>query len=548
MRSAIKSCLAPFAAISGIGDDEPLRLKAGFNALRRVIVRTRKLERGTQIWKLAIHALCLVLVAGSASAQQQAQHRNPASEAASHKLSISSRPMNASPQQLNAEEAFFYFAAIFGTQGDIADRYASYFDVANYKQAMANEFSRAQYKRTMQAKVDAELKRIDFGREFTITGQAMLGEYSFTNHSFPVSGGGHALFCIDAARTFFGNCQGSILHVEAFAVPNAVNSADFDWLLTMPETEASAFIRSRTIGTNGGVNRTVFTRITYSILGIRGKTEGVGGLPATFKVYIHAVEVFSDGSLSRKLGTLTKRPGIPESAYSPEAIRAATSPTKTIGTYKYIPVQNGDWQSVVNGVRKPRVTGTVTLTDVGVTLSGEQLDGSTKPVGMSFYDSFDATRSEHRHDPKVMRLLRSDLDRSLYQYNDLRVIWDAFSNYPEQSPLFFDNRMERDRLFVDLTRAMQGWASEISAICGDTFGRGSTLSGYGRLFGDVPGWARTGRQRRRPNAASRCGLCTRDCRMYRGGANSAFALALGVCCKPAEGVLDSLACSSRKRF
>ena len=382
--------------------------------------------------KLALAVISVAFLAGFASAQQQAQRKSPSSAASSP-----SRSQNASPHPMTAEEAFFYFATIFGPGGNIADRYASYFDAANYKQAMANEFSRARYQEKMQAKVEAELKRIDFNREFTITGQAGLGEYSFASHSFPVSGGGVVLFCMDAARTFFGNCQGSILHVEAFAEQNAVNAADFDWLLTMPEAEASAFLKSRTTGVNGGVNRAVFTKITYSIIGVRGRTEGVGGLPATFKPYIHTVEVYSDGSLTRQLGTLTKRPGIPESAYAPEVAQAARSTTNVIGTYRHRPFCRGGYKCVTP------IEETITVTDAGIAFSGEQPDGSTKPREYSYFDAFAEGSTE---------LWRAD-----WADADYYVVWRPFWQQYFNSSLIFDNRPERDHFFVDLTQAIQQW-------------------------------------------------------------------------------------------
>jgi hypothetical protein len=57
-----------------------------------------------------------------------------------------------------------------------------------------------------------------------------------------------------------------------------------------------------------------------------------------------------------------------------------------------------------------------------------------------------------------MRLLRSDYDWPTGGGADYRVIWDAFSNYPPDTPFVFDSRVERDRFFVDLTNAMQEWA------------------------------------------------------------------------------------------
>jgi hypothetical protein len=122
--------------------------------------------------KFAITGLCLALMVGSASAQSAI--RKTAQTSPSSAAKSPSHSQNASARPITDEEAFFYYATIFGAGGDIANRYASYFDTANYKQAMANEFSRARYQEKMQARVESELKRLDFNREFVITGQGVL--------------------------------------------------------------------------------------------------------------------------------------------------------------------------------------------------------------------------------------------------------------------------------------------------------------------------------------------------------------------------------------
>jgi hypothetical protein len=389
---------------------------------------------------LAIQVLCLALVAGLASAQQQNQNpvrKKPSSATASPRPSVPSHSQGASPRPITAEEVFFYSAAIFGVGGDLAKIYAIKFDTTNYNQAMANEFSRAQYMERMKSKVEAELKRVDFSRQFTMTGGEILFEYSFANHYFPMGGD-------QVIRNF---------RIEAFD-GTAVNVRDFNWILPMSETEANSFVKSRTVA-GGRIDRSVGTRITYSIVDKKGRLAGVFGAPPSFNIYIHSVEVYSDGSLTKKLGTLKKRPGIPESSYAPDVLKAATSPTKTISTYKYAPagVLN------VHGTLRPQIAGTITVTDVGVTLSGEQGDGSVRPGGVSYLDSFATENVQHRHDVNVMRLLRSDYAWPTGGGADYRVIWDVFSNYPHDTPLVFDSRAERDRFFIDLVKALQDWAA-----------------------------------------------------------------------------------------
>ena len=373
--------------------------------------------------KLAVTALCLALVAGFASAQQQTQtsvHKRPASTATSPKPSASSQPMNASPRPITAEEVFFYNAAIFGAVGNLATMYGNLFDRATFNQAMANEFSRTQYLQRMQSKVEVELKRVDFSRRFTRTDSSVLGEYSFANHSFPVGGGDRAI------RNY---------RIEAFD-GTAVNAGDFSWTLPMSEIEASSFVKNRTAA-GGRIDRSVATRITYSILAKKGRQAGVFGAPPSFNIYIHSVEVYSDGSFARKLGILSKRPGIPESDSAPEVIQAARSATKVIGKYRYKAFRPG-----TNHTGTP-VEGTITVTDAGIGLSGEQPDGSAMPREYSFFDAF--------------ALESTELWRADWGDTDYWVVWSPFWKYAPSSDLVFANRLERDHFFMDLTQAIQQW-------------------------------------------------------------------------------------------
>lgn len=242
--------------------------------------------------KLAITGLCLALVAGVISAQQQNQNpvrKKPSSAATSPRATAPSNSQGAPLPTITDEEVFLYNAVIFGSGVNLTKPYAIQFDTANYKEAMANEFSRAQYLERMQAKLQEELKKVDFSRKFTITGQSALGEYSFVSHSFPVFGAGGVL----------------LRNIEVFSVQNAVNKGDFIWALPMSEIEAKAFVSRRTVA-GGRIDRTIFTKTIYSILDQKGRAAGVGGAPATFVPFIYSVEVYSDASLTKRLGVIPK--------------------------------------------------------------------------------------------------------------------------------------------------------------------------------------------------------------------------------------------------
>ena len=365
----------------------------------------------------------------------------------------------ASLPEMTAEKAFYYYVAIYGAPANVVERYGSYFDGPNYSRAMANEFERARYQRDIQAKITDAVKNLNFSDKFTFVGSASsdgytaLGEYSFDRHSFPIGPIPTIGFCVDAGRTFFGNCTGTVLHVDVFKFQNAVNAASFSWALPMSEAEAAAFVNSRTVAGSGGANRRVVTRITYSIVNKKGQIEDPSsGRAASFCPFIHSVEVFSDASLSKKLGVIIGQPGVSESAFGPDTEGTARSPSKTIGEYRYIATY----------YQRPNtpITGTIKLTDVGVELSNEQ-SGGTTPLNISFFESFAAEKryksgGEYINSSRVTRLVRVN-----YAFgHDFRVIWDSFWLHVGDTPLRFASVEERDRFFVDLAKAMQEWATK----------------------------------------------------------------------------------------
>jgi Domain of unknown function (DUF4852) len=396
---------------------------------------------------LAVTGLCLAIMVGFASAQsaiRKTAQTSPSSAAKSpsHSQSVSAHP-------ITDEEAFFYHAAISGAGDDLAKAYAIQFDAANFNHAMANEFLRAQYMRRMQARVEAELKRVDFSRKFTALGRWSLGEYSFSSHSFPVF-------------PPTGNVVGPYPFVAE--VQHAVNKGNFDWALPMSEADASAFVRSRTAAGGGQVDRTVITRLTYSILNSKGPTVVFGGGPV-FITYIHSMELFSDQSMARKLGTLKRRPGIPENAYAPDVAQAARSTTKIIGKYQYTAYCKEEYKCVTP------VAGTITLTEGGIALSGEHRDGSTKPIGYSFLDALALNPNN---------LWRDNFTNITWGGSDFRVVWQPLWNVDFESELVFADFRERDRFFVDLTNAIRDWTTkypqfvangfQVYQLCGDPGG------------------------------------------------------------------------------
>lgn len=399
--------------------------------------------------KLAITALLLALMAGFASAQSAI--RKTAKTSPSSAAKSPSHPQGSSPHPMTAEEAFYYYVAIYGAPDNVIDRYGSYFDAPNYTRAMKDEFQRAKYRVDIQRKIESEVKKLNFDQKFIFVGSTSnqgytsLGDYSFDSHSFPVGPIPTKDYCIDAARTSFGNCNGSILHVNVFDVANAANRSDFTWSLPMPEAEASAFVKSRAGA--GVAGRRVTARITFSIINMKGLTEdSLHGRAASFSPFIHSVEIFADPGLNKKLGVITASAGTPESAFGPDVARASQSESKVIGEYPYIAAYPEYWRQ-----SKTPIKGTIKLTDVGIELSGEKSDGTAKVIRVGFFDTLGAGSSN-----SVVKLSRLNFT---FGISDFRIVWN-FNWNGDHTPFVFAKAEERDRFFADLVQAMQDWATK----------------------------------------------------------------------------------------
>lgn len=142
------------------------------------------------------------------------------------------------------------------------------------------------------------------------------------------------------------------------------------------------------------------------------------------------------------------------------AARAAQSPTKVISKYRYIAYYADPYLFVGSHPRSP-VYGTITLTDVGIELSGEQPKGSAMALSAGFFESFAADKrykdsGQYTNTDRVTTLRRANY----VGLSDFRVVWNAFWRHDHNTPLVLAGLQERDRFFVDLTKAMQEWAGK----------------------------------------------------------------------------------------
>lgn len=335
------------------------------------------------------------------------------------------------PPPITTLENFYYLVAIYGyartkTHGkpydvegyDNVDFYGENFDSDNYRRGMADEFERNRYRARIRAKIEEQVRNVNFSRKFTSVGYEKLGEYSFERHSFP-----------------FGSITG-------------VNGNQFGSSLPMSEADANAFVKSRAT-TTGNVNRTVKFRITYSIVNDKaGFTLLNAVYTPYFKYFIYSVEVFSDEAMTRKLGVIPRiNSPVPRDGDEWRLAKMASlSPTKEIGKYRYLPDEKADGKLHNPLEQRPQMFGTITLTDVGITSSGEQPSGNPQPERCYFYSSPGATIGRSN----------SKLQISWNDYTDVFSV-DGFGCH-----LQFESQQERDRFFVDFTRTFREWKDRYS--------------------------------------------------------------------------------------
>lgn len=151
---------------------------------------------------------------------------------------------------------------------------------------------------------------VNFKKKFSIVVEAKLGKYSFENRSFPIVDRGEVIESIGDLST------GASLWVRGFDTKRPVNAADFSWSLPMSMNEAMALVKGLEIersepGNLTGEFQPVVVRLTYSVLDQRGALSDtqIDGFPAkryVLSLTIHTAEVFTDHSLTKKLGVIPK--------------------------------------------------------------------------------------------------------------------------------------------------------------------------------------------------------------------------------------------------
>jgi hypothetical protein len=388
-------------------------------------------------------ALLLTLAVPCGAYAQRSKQPRPPSRTTSVPQPPPPRPsLPPSPPQMSFEKAFYYFVAIYGQPGDLVDLYGKFFDAGNYERAMADEFERNRYREQILARIADGVRKVDFNDKFTLVAQATLGEYSFGSHSFPFVWNLFPAprFCIH--RPWYP-CRREFIDLSAFRVQDAVNGSDFNWSLPMSEADASAFVKSRSAARVGDVDRLIMVRIIYSVVNKKGSYAQ----HYTFSPFIFSVEAYSDQSLTRQLGVVPKINSLHGSTVEESrlALVAAQTPTKEIGRYVYFS-DNG---------HQSYALATITLTDVGIELSGEQPHGPPEKQTRTFYQVFEVVKDWDYYKRTGIRFSRTEQGWGV-------EVEPCFvgSCYGSYSQLQFRTQEERDRFLDDVTKALQAWTSK----------------------------------------------------------------------------------------
>ena len=325
-------------------------------------------------------------------------------------------------------QEFYYRVAIYGyartktfgkpndNEGyDNVNFFGETFDNDNYKRAMADEFERNRYRTRIRAKIEEEVRKVNFNQKFTLVGYEKLGEYSFERHSFPIGS------------------------------QTSVNGNQFASELPMSEADASAFVKSRA-SASGNINRTVKVRITYSVVNDRAGFSLLNAVYTPyFNYFIYSVEVFGDENMTQKMGVIPRINLVPNNGEEWRLAKTASlTPTKEIGKYRYLPDEKADGKIHNPLEQRPQMFGVITLTDVGIMVSGEQSNGNSRTERCDFFDTPAVTIG--RSNTKIQT-----------SWNDSK---DSFSITGYGCHLQFETQQERDRFFVDFTRTFQEWKTK----------------------------------------------------------------------------------------
>jgi len=221
---------------------------------------------------------------------------------------------NVKSQTISKEQVFFYFVKIYNYSvitsvnsgggysqcgNDLLTHYSYVFDNYNYLQSRNDEFKRHEYTKSITAKFNAELAKVNFEKKFTVSCQGSVGEYIFENSSFPINFTENE-YRIGYRIPFYNDDCFMEINVGEIS-----NLADFKWDLAYPKEKAQSFISKRKYS-DGRIDRTIFFKLTYSIV---NKTSFKANYATNLNgsniiIYVYSIDIYEDEGLNVKLGTI----------------------------------------------------------------------------------------------------------------------------------------------------------------------------------------------------------------------------------------------------
>lgn len=140
-----------------------------------------------------------------------------------------------------------------------AERYAKIFDKVNFDNIKNDEFKRNKYLAQAKEKILGKLNSLDFEKEYYMLSASQIGEYNFTDQSFPFAS-------VYRGFDYPGNLPtGWIININYF-----------NYKLKMPAGEAENFINSRKMS-GGYVERKIETHVCFTF--VNQPMDRPNGLP-----------------------------------------------------------------------------------------------------------------------------------------------------------------------------------------------------------------------------------------------------------------------------
>ena len=152
-------------------------------------------------------------------------------------------------------------------------------------------------------------------------------------------------------------------------------------------------------------------------------------------------------------------------------LQDAMTSTKVLGKYEYISDISSDW-------KPKKLIGTITLTDVGLTLDGKKLKQQQIHSSVLFYDVYNQAQSSRRTSYTGAYLGHEEVIVNALTYNNATwgtkhevVTFSPLWSSDYKTPLIFQTKNERDKFASDLSSAYKSWSVKYAGQIQQYFAR-----------------------------------------------------------------------------